>query len=72
MIAIIDDETALRCLQQVFDQLGIKYRRTMPGEEGGFFYEDEDGNYRKFTGERERDPIVKSIEALSDRKMTNL
>lgn len=28
----MDDETALRCLQQILDQLGIKYSRTKPSE----------------------------------------
>lgn len=64
MFAIIDDETALRCLQQVCDQLGLKYRRTKPGEEGGFFYKDKDGNLRKYTGEDKNDPIVESKDVL--------
>lgn len=45
----IDEEKSVEILEKVLKASGLKYRRTKPGEEGGFFYIDENGKRKKFT-----------------------
>lgn len=48
LAALIDDDTAIRCLKQTFDQLGVKYREVQPGEQGGFFIENKNGELKRY------------------------
>lgn len=45
----ISEEESVKVITNILDTAGIPYRRTKPGEEGGFFYTDENGKRKKFT-----------------------
>lgn len=67
MFAMMDNKTALRCLQQILDQLGIDYRKAKLCEESEFFYEDKNGNDRKIMNKEENSPVVKFLDVLLDK-----
>lgn len=45
----IDEKRSVEILIEVLDAMRIPYRRVNPGEEGGFFYTDVNGQRKKFT-----------------------
>lgn len=45
----IDEEKSVEILEKVLKASGLKFRRTKFGEEGGFFYIDENGKRKMFT-----------------------
>lgn len=45
----MDEQKSVEILEKVLKASGLKYRKTKPGEEGGFFYIDENGKRKKFT-----------------------
>lgn len=45
----IDEQKSVEILEKVLKESVLKYRRTNPGDEGGFFYIDENGKRKKFT-----------------------
>ena len=45
----IDEKKSAEILFRVLSQSGLDFRLKKTGEEGGFFFIDEDGTRRKFT-----------------------
>ena len=48
-ITVINEEKSVEILEKVLKASGLKYRRTKPNEEGGFFNIDKNGKRKKFT-----------------------
>lgn len=60
----IDEKQSVDILYKVLKQSGLYFRRTHPGEEGGFFYTDENGVRQKFT---ENIFVKRSIKCENDK-----
>lgn len=45
----LDEQKSVEILEKILKASGLKYRKTNSGEEGGFFYIDENGKRKKFT-----------------------
>lgn len=61
---VVDEEESVKILENVLKMSGLPYRRTKPGEEGGFFYQDENGNWKKFT----ENIFIKRLEAVKQKE----
>lgn len=44
------EDEVIQSIKNVLDELHVSYRDVQPGEEGGFYYIDENGNRQKYKG----------------------
>lgn len=56
----INEQKSVEILQKVLQESGLDFHKTEPGEEGGFFVTDENGDSRKLNNQEVFDYIFTS------------